>query len=441
MLAALSPNRLAAFSVRRPWLVVGIWVALFVGAGAASATLGDVLTTSMSNYVSSESADADALISERLTGDIPGEEIIVVQSATKTVDDPEFQALVTEITDRVRAHPESVAGATNAFETGSPAMISEDRRTTIIPVTLVGIRAEAQDFVEPIVEITESLDGVNGFTVVTSGDGSVSLGFTEQAEKDLQKAEVIGLPVAVIILIVVFGALVAAGLPILVGLLAIVVALGLSALIGRQFELSIFLINFVTTLGLAVGIDYSLLIVQRVREERRNGLSTDEAIIRAGGTASRAVLFSGMTVVVALLGLVLVPTSIFRSLGVGAILVVAAAVILALTLLPAVLKLLGDKVNLGTLRIPGRARRVSTNDHNFWDRVTHVVMAHPVVSVVASVAILVAAALPYASIHLGWAGVSSLPAESQAYRGFSIPTRSSPPVSSPPRASPSMPRM
>ncbi|MCA9729971.1 MAG: MMPL family transporter [Candidatus Eisenbacteria bacterium] len=171
---------------------------------------------------------------------------------------------------------------------------------------------------------------------------------------------------------------------------------------------------------MAVGIDYALLIVKRFREEREGGLSVDDAIIRAGGTASRAVLFSGMAVIVALFGMVIVPNSIFRSLGFGAILVVAAAVVAALTLLPAVLRLLGDRVNSVRIRIPGRKPKATGGAGGFWDRTVRGVMARPWVSVIATVGLLGAAALPYATVELGWSGVSTLPAETEAHRAFEI---------------------
>ena len=178
------------------------------------------------------------------------------------------------------------------------------------------------------------------------------------------------------------------------------------------------MINIITTMGLAVGIDYSLIIIQRFREERAKGLDRDAAIHKAGGTASRAVLFSGLTVVVALSGLILVPQSIFRSMGIGAIVVVVAAVAAALTLLPAMLRLLGDRVNAVAIRLPGRDRTVARK--SLWDRSTKLVMAHPWASLIASSGLLIAATLPYATVELGWAGVSTLPADSSAREAFEL---------------------
>lgn len=415
-----SPERLAQFSVRRPWTVVGAWAVVLVLSLFSASMIGDVLSTAAKNFVVTDASQANDLLEERLLGVIPGRETIVVQSTDRTVDDPEYQAFLTSLTAEVRALTDDVAAAVSVLDSET-IPVSADGRTTLIAVTLADEILKADKHIEPLLDLLAERDGVDGFTVTTVGDGSVAVAFTHQSEKDLQTAEIYGIPVAIVILVAVFGALVAAGLPLLLGLFSIVVAVGVAAVVGRTFELSIFMVNFVTTMGLAVGIDYALIIVKRFREEREGGLTIDQAIVRAGGTASRAVLFSGMAVIVALFGMVLVPNSIFRSLGFGAILVVAAAVIAALTLLPAVLKLLGDRVNGVRIRVPGRRpKATTTTTGGFWDRTVRGVMAHPWVSVVATVGLLGAAALPYATIHLGWSGVSTLPADTEAHRAFEI---------------------
>jgi RND superfamily putative drug exporter len=313
---------------------------------------------------------------------------------------------------------------TNAYESPDLVPISADRQTTIIDVELAGEALEADQHVDGLLAIVEEADAIEGFTVATVGDGSIGEAFMHQAERDLQTAEFFGIPIALAILLIVFGALVAAGLPLVLGLISIVIAVGMAAIIGRAFELSVFVVNFVTTMGLAVGIDYALLIIKRFREERGNGLSRDDAIVKAGGTAARAVLFSGMAVIVALFGMVIVPQSIFRSLGIGAILVVAVAVVAAMTLLPAILRLLGDRVNAVRIRVPSFGRRRADTapvpSVNGWDRVVRRVMARPWLSAGLSAGLLVAAAAPYATIQLGWSGVSTLPAETSAHRAFEI---------------------
>ena len=176
-------------------------------------------------------------------------------------------------------------------------------------------------------------------------------------------------------LLLVFGAVVASLVPVVLAIVSIAVALGLTALVGQAFELSFFVVNMLVMMGLAVGIDYALFVVTRFREERRRGLEKLDAISAAGGTASRAVFVSGITVVLALLGMFLVPTTIFRSLATGAILVVLVTVLAAMTLLPAVLSLLGDRVD--ALRLPFFGRRPVDEGRGFWASVARAVMRRP----------------------------------------------------------------
>ncbi|MCC7365941.1 MAG: MMPL family transporter [Dehalococcoidia bacterium] len=415
----VSPEKLAAFSTRRPWTVVAIWAVILVASVAMASQVGSVLTTAWEAYVETDSSRADDLLEERVYGgEVPQTELILVQSPSLAVDDPAFRSFAEGVIRDVRAHTADVANVTSYYETGVPALVSESGRTLLIPVTLTGDMEGAQDNAEVILETLHPRNGQDGFTVLMGGDGSIGLANTDVSEKDLQKAEIIGMPVALVILVFVFGALVAAGIPLIFGVVSIVVAVGLTFLLGQAFEMSVFVVNVITTMGLAVGIDYTLLVVQRFREERARGLDRDDAIIHAGATASRAVLFSGMAVVIALAGLLVVPQSIFRSLGIGAIIVVIVAVTAALTLLPASLRLLGDRVNWG--RIPFASRPGNRNSGRFWDRTTRFVMRHPVISVALTASILIAASLPYWTIKLGFAGVSTLPADSEARQAFTL---------------------
>jgi len=195
---------------------------------------------------------------------------------------------------------------------------------------------------------------------------------------------------------------------------------GATAVLGQEWQFSIFAVNVITMIGLAVGIDYSLFIISRFREERLRGLDKVEAIVRAGGTAGRTVLFSGGTVIIGLLGMLIVPQTIFRSIAIGAVLVAAAAVAASLTLLPAVVSLLGDRVNWG--RIPliqrGQAAFDEQRPGGFWDRLARTVMRHPVISFVAAAGLLMVAAIPYFNINTGFSGVSTLPDNLPAKQAF-----------------------
>ena len=207
----------------------------------------------------------------------------------------------------------------------------------------------------------------------------------ELARHDLEQGERVGVPVALLILVVLFGTIVAALVPIGLSVICIIAALGLAALIGQVFELVFFVTLMITMIGLAVGIDYSLLIISRFRDEMARGLDKYEATARTGATACRTVLFSGLTVVVALCGLLIVPFSFFQSLAIGAILVVLVALAATLTLLPAVLALLGPRVNLLPIPFVGKGKVQTTEapQHGFWEVITARVMRLPIVSVLA----------------------------------------------------------
>ncbi|MFQ5425849.1 MAG: MMPL family transporter, partial [Gaiellales bacterium] len=301
--------------------------------------------------------------------------------------------------------------------TADETLVSPDRDTTIISLE---VRDDSEATIEGLVDAVVEADGVDGFETGITGTNSTDLDFQKVAEDDLQKGEAIGILVALGVLLIVFGAVVASLVPIVLAVVSIVIALGLTALIGTAFELSFFVVNMLVMMGLAVGIDYALFIVSRFREERQRGLEVVDALGTSGATASRAVFFSGITVVRALLGMLLVPTTIFRSLALGAILVVLVSLVAALTLLPAVLRLLGDRVD--ALRLPFRRRRSieGAARHGFWPTVARGVMRHPTIALVGSVGVLLALAVPFLNIKTGFAGVSTLPESFQSKRGFEL---------------------
>jgi RND superfamily putative drug exporter len=210
-------------------------------------------------------------------------------------------------------------------------------------------------------------------------------------------------------------------------ILSIIVALGLVALLSLEFSLSVFIVNMLTGMGLALGIDYSLFVVSRYREERRLGLAKEDAIARTGATASRAVLFSGSTFVVALLGMFIVPTSIMRSLALGAILVGIVSVAAALTLLPALLSIAGDRVDSLPVPILGRnLGRADTTEGRFWRRIVEAVLRRPAISLILSAGVMLALASPIFGLHIGANGVSTLPSSLPTKQGYVLLQRTFP---------------
>lgn len=411
---SLGTEGLARSAASRPWRTVITWVLLLIGAVALSSTLlGDALTTSIEFTDDPESARALEL-AEAVRGEAGDTEFVVVTSDSTSVGDPEYAAYVRDLQEVLMQSAAIVSTGSYLTEDGP---VSESGSTVILPVDLAG--ADADEFssnAQTLRELVHDVEAPAGLEALVAGPATLNNDFNEIAEQDLATGETIGIGVALVVLVYVFGSIVAGGIPIVLGVVAIAVAMGSAALVGQVFDLSFFVTNMITMIGLAVGIDYSLFIVSRFREERRKGFAKVDAITRAGSTATRAVFFSGMTVVLALVGLLLVPNTLFRSLGVGAILVVIAAVAASMTLLPAVLSLTGDRIN--SLRV--RRRGSLAKEGRFWDRITTTVMGRPVVSLIASAGILIIAATSFFSIETGLAGVSTMPEDIESAQAFEI---------------------
>ena len=395
MLKRLSPESLARASGSKPLVVIAKWLALAVIAVLIAGSLLDSATTTELRLTGNvESERAKRLLEERL-GSRSITEIVVIQSDSLTVDDPAFQEKAESIfASLVALGPETVAGGLNYYLTGDESMVSADRTTTIMPMVMAGELDEAIGNIEQFVHITGEADEKEGFRVLLGGEASISYENNELSESDLQKGERFGIPVALIILFVIFGTAVAAFLPIGLAIISIAVALGITALVGQAFELSFFVTLMITMIGLAIGIDYSLLMVSRFREELQNGQTPREAVVKTGATAGRTVLFSGITVVFALCGMLIIPSSLFLSLGLGAIIVVLVTLAATFTLLPATLALLGTKVNALRLPFVGRAAsgRSSEAEGGFWDAITRAVTRVPIVSLIVVGGLMIAAA-------------------------------------------------
>ncbi len=390
------------------WLVVVVVSVVLIGS-----FLGDALTTEAGVTSETDSERGDALIAQRLEGGGGRSDVVVIRSATRTVDDPAFRAMVERLVADGLATGELDAAAVAAasFE---DLPVSSDGHAVLLPLPM------ASDEIEPLVEVVEAADGRDGFDVEITGELTADRDVEELSGEDLQNGELgFGLPAALVVLLLVFGSLVAGLVPLLLAILSIVVALAVVSLIGQGVELSVFVVNMVTGMGLALGIDYCLFILSRFREERAGGRARPDAIGMAGATASRAVLFSGSAFALAMIGMVLVPDTILRSLAVGAIAVGVVSVAAALTLLPALLALLGDRVN--ALRIPIVGRNVGRSgaaEGRFWSRVVRAVVRRPLVALLVSAGVLLAAAAPILDMDRGFAGVATLPDRFPAKQGL-----------------------
>jgi uncharacterized membrane protein YdfJ with MMPL/SSD domain len=411
-------ERLAIWSMRRPRLTLAGWAFALVAAIAISAAfLGDALSGDEEGTSDTESRRADELQSERFAEDRGGRgrdatEVVVVRSPNATVEEPRFERRVRGIAVELRR-----AGATQIttfYDTGERRLVSRDRDATGM---LVALGRDAEDKIDGVVDAVRDADGRSGFDATITGEFTLDADFSTLAGEDLANGELqFGLPAALIVLLIVFGSVVGGLIPLLMAIVAIVVGLALTALVGQAFPLSVFATNMLTGMGLALGIDYSLFVLSRYREERLHGREELDAIAAVGGTASRAVLFSGIAFTLAMVGLLLVPSTIMRSLAAGAIAAGIVSVAAALTLLPALLSLLGDRVN--ALRVPFFGRAAGREQSPFWSRTVRGVMRRPLTSLLLGTAILLAMAVPVLALQSGEAGVSTLPDRLEAKRGY-----------------------
>ena len=415
---------LARVSSRKPLLTIALWLLVALIGGALSGSLLESgTTTEFRMGGGAESVRAARLLEDRLRGPEPITETVIVQSESLTVDDPAFRERVETLYDEIISlGSDQVTLGQHYYQLNNEALVSPDRTTTLMPLALTGDLEEAERNVEHILEIVEEADAASEFRVLIVGTATISVETNELARHDLEQGERVGVPVALLILVVLFGTIVAALVPIGLSVICIIAALGLAALIGQVFELVFFVTLMITMIGLAVGIDYSLLIISRFRDEMGRGLDKYEATARTGATAGRTVLFSGLTVVVALCGLLIVPFSFFQSLALGAILVVLVALAATLTLLPAVLALMGSRVNL--LPIPfigrGKVETPEAQHHGFWEFVTVKVTRFPIISVLAIGIPMLAAIFFYFDIKTGLNGVDAFPEGAQTREAFFV---------------------
>jgi putative drug exporter of the RND superfamily len=409
-------ERLARASSRHPWRVIGVWILVIFASVVAVATMlayeGEAEITR-----ETESKRADQILFEGFPHD-PATiertitEVVVVRADDGAVESSATRQRVAELAEELRA-----AGAVQVVTYAEDeTLVSRDGDATVL---LVGLGFDAEDDVPAIFDVVQRADDEPAYTAGVTGEFTSEADVDELSLDDLKKGELFfGAPAALVILLLVFGAVVAGLVPLMLSIVSILVALALVALLAQVYDLSVFTQNMLIGMGLALGIDYSLFTLSRYREERLQGREKPDAIATSGATAGRAVLFSGFAFVLAMFGLLLVPSTIFRSLAAGAILVALVSIVAALTLLPAVLSLLGDRVN--ALRIPffGRAAEQAGREGRFWGAIVHWVMRRPVVSLVLAAGFLLALAAPVLALETGSSGPSTLPDRFDSKQGY-----------------------
>ncbi len=407
-------GRIAGWTSKHALITLSVWIVVLV---VAFLLAGQLNVSGEGGVESTDARRAANLIEDATGAEPPAQEFVLVESSDGTVDEELLASVVASIVTEMRELP-IVAEAVSYLD-GVDTLRSKDGRMAVVQVTTTLAQDDDLEDADSVLDLVEQANLDSTLRVTTIGNMSVERLFGEMADETFQKGEMIGIIAALFIMLAVFGAVVAALIPILVAVVAIFTAVGLIAIISMARELNEFTVIVTTMVGLAVGIDYTLFIVQRFREERTNGLDRYAAIVMAGSTASRTVLFSGFAVAIALAGMLIMPDILFKSFGIGTMVVVVTAVLAALTLLPAILGLLGDRVNWLTIPIVGR-RRSAEHSRGFWSAIIRVVAAHPAISVVVTAAILIALTSPVLTMDLGSGGVSMLPDDTDERHAFDV---------------------
>ena len=421
-------GRLAHAAAAHPRRTIGGWlIAVVISLGLVGTALHGLSSTPHA-VGSPDSVRASQLLTRAFPAQARGtsSEVIVLASTRSRADAPDFDGVVRRIETELRTLP-GVSHVQTHLD-GVPGLVSRDGHATLIRLS---VETDAQ--IKPVVSLVQATNGHAGLTAAITGEHTVGNDFTTLSQHDLSNAELaFGLPAALVVLVLVFGSIVSGLVPVVLALLSILVGMGLVALLSLEFRLSVFVVNMLTGMGLALGIDYSLFVLSRFREERGRGHDTLTAIERSGASASRAVLFSGSTFVVAMFGMLLVQTSIMRSLAAGAIVVGVVSVAAALTLLPALLSLLGDRVEAGRVSRLWRRRRAPAAqpaapaaqpaapgaESRLWAAIVARVLRRPGLSLALSATLMLLAATPVLGLHIGSSGVSTLPGSAPGKQGY-----------------------
>ena len=328
-------------------------------------------------------------------------------------DDERFVGAMNDALAPLRSDPRvvSIFTADNVQPQSAAALRSYDGKRALASVTVKGTTTEAEGFFPELRALVRS----EKFDIVAMGNIPLNGDIDATLDRDLQRAEFVSLPLAFVLLLLVFGSAAAALLTLGVGVMVIVAGLGATFALARSADVSQYALNIVTLIGLGVAIDYSLFIVSRFREELARGASVEDAVGIALGTAGRAILFSGITVAIGLAGMLFYPGTFLVSLGVSGSLVVGAAVLYALTFLPALLSILGPRVGAWRLPLP-RGR----GGPGLWHSIATAVMRRPVLVLVPTVALIAIAASPFSQLRLASADATILPPTVESRRGYDM---------------------
>ena len=407
-------ERWGAFVARRAMAVLLAGIALVLLAGAYGAGVFDSLSQGGFDDPGSESR-RELVAEQDNFGNKSADVVAVYSSADLTAGQPEFRKHVQDV---VASIPAGTTSSVVPYWSGAaPGLVSRDGHSAQVLISLAG--STQDDFLRNYDDLSPSLTA-DGLQTDLAGPFAVYDDVNKITSEDLARAETISMPVVVLLALLIFGSLVAAFMPALVGLIAMVGALAVVRLLTLFTDVSVFSVNVISLLGIGLAIDYALFVVSRYREELA-ALPPDDpeapalAVRRTMATAGRTVLFSGLTVAAALSSLLIFPQAFLRSMGYGGIAAVLIAMLAALSVLPATLRLLGRRVDAG--RLPWRRHRAvsGSDDHGRWGRLARGVMRRPVVVIVGTVAALLVVASPFLGAHWGSVDYRVLPHDAASH--------------------------
>jgi uncharacterized membrane protein YdfJ with MMPL/SSD domain len=397
-------GRAGRWSARhRKTAIIG-WLTFVILALVAGGALGQKTPSAADSY-DGESRSAERILADAGFPEEAGGEMVLVQSTTKTAGDPAFKAAISDVEQAVSAQP----AVTNVQSPRDSGLISADGRSALVQFDIKG---EAEDAIDKIAPVTAAVERVAerhpDLTVGQYGSASAQKEMDAEGAKEEQRSQMLSFGGTLIILLVTFGALLAASVPLILAITAVLGTTGLVAVASQVMPMDGVALPAIVLIGLAVGVDYSLFYVRREREERAKGRGKADAIDIAAATSGRAVLISGLTVITAMAGLLLTGNTVFMSMGAATMLVTAVAVIGSLTVLPAILAGLGDRIEKGRVPFLGR-RRSEAGDSRMWGWIVDRTMRRPIVATVLAAGALIALAVPALSMETKLPGVESMP--------------------------------
>ena len=403
--------RAGAWSARDRTRVIVGWLGFVVLAVIVGGSVGTEMLEDEELGVG-ETKEADQVVADAFAEN--AEETVLIQSRDgATADSAEFRAAVDDVVKGLEA-TDNVVDIESPYFAGGQGVVSQDGRSALVTFEIPDPGEESEltteDLVEAPLATVASLSDVHPeFRIEEFGDASANREVTEAIEDDFRQAEVTSLPITLVILLIAFGAVVAALVPLLLAVTAVAAAIGLLGPLSQVWPVDESVTSVVLLVGLAVGVDYSMFYLRRMREERGRGNETGAALEVAAATSGRAVLFSGVTVAVAMAGMFFAGASTFTSFAVGTIAVVAIAVAGSLTVLPAVLASLGDRVNKGQLPFLADSEERVKRESRVWGAILDRVLRRPVVAAIASTALLLVFAMPALNLKLAVPGFETLP--------------------------------